>query len=1095
MTSDRQRQIRELYDAALEREPDERAAYLTGACGDDESLRREVESLLAFHLRAEDFIEQPALGMAAEAIVQEKVAAVGREIAHYRIIALLGAGGMGEVYLAHDGRLARRVALKLLPAEFTADPARVRRFEREARAASALNHPNILTVHEIGQADGAHFIAAEFVEGETLRERLAAGKLPLTEALDAAAQIAAALVAAHRAGIIHRDIKPENVMLRRDGYVKVLDFGLARITEAGAGDADLRGATVSSLTTEPGTVIGTVAYMSPEQLRALDTDGRTDLWSLGVVLYEMIAGRRPFAGATTSAMIAAILEQEPPPVAGETADVPEELNRIISRALQKNCEPRYRTAEEMLADLKRLQQELTFAEKLKQHSAGRVSYETAPLTVTVTGRQSAKRLPAALRKHWLLFVLAALVIAAGMFVYRRSANLQWAREQLPQIERFTREQKYFEAYRLSLRVQKYLPGDATLARLLPTIADSLSVTTEPSGARVYLRRFAADHSATPRELIGTTPISNLPVARGEYIMTVEKHGYAPAERTISSLLTHTGNALVPPDDPRNFQIRLIETDKAPARMAFVPGGKYRLTSRTRPAETSVQLDDFFIDRYEVTNREYKEFITAGGYFRREYWKYPFVKNGRTLSYDEAMHGFRDRTGLAGPRSWSGQDFPEGKADHPVTDITWYEAAAYAAFRGKQLPTVFQWEKAARNGSFTYYMGYVLPWGAVEYGGNVEGHANFNGRSTVPVESLEFGMSPFGCYHMAGNVSEWCLNEVSEGFTVAGGSWGDPFYLFSDIGALPGFFSSNKLGFRCVQTLPNATGDQGAERLETFGEVPVHRPTSEAEFRAMLSHFRYDQSPLGAQVVEVRETGEWRRERITYAGAKDERVIAYLYLPKSARPPFQVIQYVPAGDAYGGFFTAAESAEMQVAPFIKSGRAVFSVVFKGFREREHPPGYIPPKWDTVRRREEVISNSTDLSRGLDYLATRPDLDLSRVTFYGFSQGAEEGLIYTAVESRFRAVVLVAGNLPKENPRWLPEVNPANFAPHISAPLLMLNGRYDEVNPLRASIEPLFKLLREPKKMFVYDSGHSPPFEIAVPVINTWLDETLGPVRHE
>ncbi len=1094
MTADRQRQIRELYDAALDCARDDRAAFLTAACGADEALRREVESLLAFHAQAESFIEQPALRVAAEAMAQEKVSAVGRELAHYRILALLGAGGMGEVYLAHDDRLARRVALKLLPAEFTADPARVRRFEREARAASALNHPNILTVHEIGQADGTHFIAAEFIEGETLRKRLAAGRLALTEALEVAAQIAAALVAAHRAGIVHRDIKPENVMLRRDGYVKVLDFGLARITEARADDANLSAATVSNLTTEPGTVMGTVAYMSPEQLRALDTDGRTDLWSLGVVLYEMIAGRRPFAGATTSAMIAAILEQEPPPVADEAVSVPDELNRIISRALQKNRAQRDQTAEEMLADLKRLQQELTFAEKLRQHAAGRTGDETAPLAVT-TGHQSSTRIPTVLRKRWLPLTLAALVIAVGLFVYRHNANRQWARAQLPQLERLTREQKYFEADRLARRVQQYLPGDATLARLLPTIADPLTVTTEPAGARVYLRRFAADHSATPRELIGTTPISKLPVARGEYIMTVEKQGYAPAERTISSLLTHTGNALVPPDDPRNFQFRLIEADKIPARMVFVPGGKYKLTSRTRPAETSVPLDDFFIDRSEVTNREYKEFITAGGYFKREYWKYPFVRNGRTLSDDDAMRQFRDRTGLPGPRTWSGQDFPEGKADHPVTDITWYEAAAYAAFRGKQLPTVFQWEKAARNGSFTYYMGYVLPWGAVEYGGNVEGHANFNGRATVPVTSLEFGLSPFGCYHMAGNVSEWCLNAVSEGFTVAGGSWGDPFYLFSDIGALPGFFSSDKLGFRCVQMLPNATGDQGATQIGTFEEIPVHPPTSEAEFRARLSHFRYDQSPLGAQVVEVSEGSEWRREKITYAGAKGERAMAYLYLPKSARPPFQVIQYVPAGDAYGGYFTAAESAEMQVAPFIKSGRAVFSVVFKGFREREHPPGYVSPGWNTVRRREEVVSNATDLSRGLDYLATRADIDLSRPVYYGFSQGAQEGLIYAAVESRFRAVVLVAGGLPKGDARWLAEVSPANFAPHISAPVLMLNGRYDEVNPLRTRIEPLFKLLREPKKMVLYDSGHSPPFEIAVPVINAWLDETLGPVRRE
>jgi predicted esterase len=364
---------------------------------------------------------------------------------------------------------------------------------------------------------------------------------------------------------------------------------------------------------------------------------------------------------------------------------------------------------------------------------------------------------------------------------------------------------------------------------------------------------------------------------------------------------------------------------------------------------------------------------------------------------------------------------------------------------------------------------------------------------VPVEQMPFGMSPFGCHHMAGNVAEWCLNEASEGFTVVGGSWGDPFYLFSDIGVFPGFYNSNKLGFRCVLNMPEAKGDQGATRLDQARQIPTYTPTSEAEFKALLSHFRYDQPPLNAQVIEVKETGEWRCEKIAYVGAKDERALAYLYLPKSARAPFQVIQYAPAGDAYGGFFTAAESAEMQVAPFIKSGRAVFTVVFKGFKEREHPAGYIPPKWDTVKRRDEVVNNATDLSRGLDYLATRQDIDLTRLAYYGFSQGAEEGVIYAAVEGRFRVIVMVGGSLPIGASHWIAEANPAKFATHIQVPKLLLNGRYDEVNPLRTTIEPLFKLLHEPKKVFLYDSGHSPPFEIAVPLINQWLDETLGPVK--
>ena len=316
---------------------------------------------------------------------------LGRRIGHYQVLALIGAGGMGEVYLAEDTRLGRKVALKLLPAKFTSDPARVHRFEREARAASALNHPNILTIHEIGQAStelrGIHFIATEFIEGETLRERLARGELDLTVALDVAAQIAAALAAAHEAGIVHRDIKPENVMLRRDGYVKVLDFGLAKLIGPQPAEVDSGAPTDIRLKTEPGMIMGTVAYMSPEQLRAEEADGRADIWSLGVVLYEMIAGRRPFTGATTASLIASILEHEPPPVRSFAIEIPAELERMINLTLLKKREQRCQTAKELLDEVKRLRQELEFASRPQPQPRVRVNSETALIAVAATAQQ------------------------------------------------------------------------------------------------------------------------------------------------------------------------------------------------------------------------------------------------------------------------------------------------------------------------------------------------------------------------------------------------------------------------------------------------------------------------------------------------------------------------------------------------------------------------------------------------------------------------------------------------------------------------------------------------------------------------------------
>jgi formylglycine-generating enzyme required for sulfatase activity/predicted esterase len=594
-------------------------------------------------------------------------------------------------------------------------------------------------------------------------------------------------------------------------------------------------------------------------------------------------------------------------------------------------------------------------------------------------------------------------------------------------------------------------------------------------------------------LIGTTPINDLPVARGEYLLRVEKDAYAAFERTISSKLTHSGTAMVPPDDPTRVHQRLIETAKMPARMVFVPGDKYKLVSWRKPTNAGVALDDYFLDAYEVSNREYKEFILAGGYQKREYWTHPFVKAGRPLSWEEAVANFKDRTGLAGPREWAAQSYGEGKADHPVTGITWYEAAAYAAFRGKRLPTIFQWEKAARNGLFTYNSAYIMPWGPIDLNGSVEGRANFKSGGTAPVGQFEFGISPFGCHDMAGNVAEWCSNETSQGFVTAGASWDDQAYLFPYIGELPGFNNSNKLGFRCAMPAGELRGDQGAMKFETTNPAPVYWTVSDAEFQPLLGYYRYDASPLDARVGDVTETGEWRREKITYLGAQEERAIAYLYLPKTAAPPFQVIQFVPAGDVYGGFATMAESVEMLLTPYIRSGRAVLAVVFKGFKERERRPGYVQAPSNSVKRREEWVNNATDLRRGLDYLATRTDVDSGRIAYFGFSQGATEGIIYAALDARYKSVVLMAGGMWPLRKDVLPEIAHSNFAPRIRAPKLLLNGRYDEVHPLTTLVEPFYNLLREPKKLVLYDGSHTPPIETAVPAINGWLDETLGSVR--
>src|SRR3989454_8529369 len=392
MNSERSQQIDEIFQAALDLTSEQRAAYLDQACAGDHDLRAEVESLISSYEQAGSFIEQPAIEVDAFVVAGPMTSVMaGESIGHYQIIEPLGSGGMGEVYLASDTRMDRKVALKLLPQYFTEDHERVRRFQQEARAALALNHPNIVAIYEIGQVDGKHFIVTEFIEGETLRQRMSQGPLKLGESIDIASQVAGGLTAAHEAGIIHRDIKPENVMLRRDGYAKVLDFGLAKLTERPAITADTQAPTRVNVKTQPGIVMGTANYMSPEQARGLKVDVRTDIWSLGVVLYEMIAGRVPFEGETPSDVISLILQKEAPPLARCAPETPAELQRIVDKSLTKNRDERYQTVKDLLIDLRRLNKRLDFEDELQRS----VSPELSSVgTVAAGGHTSAVTLTA-----------------------------------------------------------------------------------------------------------------------------------------------------------------------------------------------------------------------------------------------------------------------------------------------------------------------------------------------------------------------------------------------------------------------------------------------------------------------------------------------------------------------------------------------------------------------------------------------------------------------------------------------------------------------------------------------------------------------------
>ncbi len=978
---------------------------------------------------------------------------IGQTISHYRIIEELGGGGMGVVYRAEDTRLGRSVALKFLPPELSRDPEARERFKLEARAASALDHANICVIHDIDETpDGQLFIAMAWYEGGTLKERLADGPLDIGEAVDIARQVAAGLERAHESGIVHRDIKPANLMITRHGEVRILDFGIAKL----AGEVGL---------TRTGSTLGTLSYMAPEQVEGKDIGPAADLWSLGVVLYEMLTGTPPFQGADQRQIVSAILARDPVPPTVVRPEVPPPLEALVLDLVTRDPARRPRSA----ADVRR---------RLAALAPG-IGAPSTPLL----------RRPAV----WVAAAVAVLLIAAAVVLPAwNRARTDTARDSLARAGTLAKEGRYTEAYALAERAASVLgEGDSTLAALWPEISEELSVRTEPPGADVHLLAFT-DGDVPAREL-GTTPIEDVRLARDDYLLTIELEGYAPIERLVSTGLIREESAAFGRPYDLVVQEHLFPADSAPAGMVWVPGGTYALVSADAPAGASADLDGFFIDRFEVTNADYLEFVRAGGYAEPAYWTVPFRQEDEApLSREAALARLIDRTRLPGPRSWTGQRYPEGADRRPVSDVSWYEAAAYCAFRGGSLPTLFEWEKAAREGRYTHVEGFVAPWGLVPPGQSTERRANFGGTGTVEVDAHPFGQSPFGAYAMAGNVREWTANEAEEGRIAMGGSWRDPSYVFSSIATPSPMSSSPALGFRCVRHEDGAER-QGGAPIRLARRSPSYHPVDRQTFRTFLDFYRYDAIAPEPEIIDRVETEDWERVKVSFAGLDGDRILAYLYLPRSATPPYQTIAYVPAFHAFFGD-PIYEQLEWFLAPIIRSGRAAFTVVMDGMVERPWPPGQTPPAPPTVGFRDLMVRHATELRLGLDYLETRDDIDMDRLAYVGLSWGAGSRALLAAVDDRFDAVIFAGGGIDERLQPVLPEAFQVNFLPYIDVPKLMLNGRQDEEHPWLTRALPFWELLSEPKELvLVENEGHAVSVETRVPAINGFLDRVFGPVR--
>jgi len=486
-----------------------------------------------------------------------------------------------------------------------------------------------------------------------------------------------------------------------------------------------------------------------------------------------------------------------------------------------------------------------------------------------------------------------------------------------------------------------------------------------------------------------------------------------------------------------------------------------------------------MDRYEVTNKEFKEFIDGGGYRKIEFWKQPFIEKGGTLSWEEAMSRFRDKTGRQAPSTWELGNYPEGQADYPVTGVSWYEAAAYAEFAGKSLPTVHQWQNSAR----------------VRFTSDIAPLSNFAGRGLSSVGSHQ-GMSPFGTYDMAGNAKEWCWNATGNKRFILGGAWNEPLYMFADQDAQSPFDRSPTYGFRCVKVIPGTSLPKAAMEPIPFTvrDYAKEKPVPDNVFAVFRNLYRYDPAPLGAVLDQVEETNEhWTKQKVTFNAAYgNERMSAYLYLPKNATPPFETVIFFP------GSYAVSERSSKDLDLFgcdfiIKSGRALVYPIYKSHYERGDGLETDDPDSSALYR-DHVIYWSKDLGRTIDYLETRNDLGLQKLTYYGLSTGAYLGNILPALEKRINVLVLLGGGFDAGVKS--PEVDEVNFAPRVTAPMLMVNGRYDHFFPLETSQNVMFERLGTPeedKRHAVFEAGHIPPYDKMVKEILDWLDRYQGPVK--
>jgi formylglycine-generating enzyme required for sulfatase activity/dienelactone hydrolase len=675
--------------------------------------------------------------------------------------------------------------------------------------------------------------------------------------------------------------------------------------------------------------------------------------------------------------------------------------------------------------------------------------------------------------RFLVSLLALLIIITGaILLFNHRAEVRWAKDEgLKEIERLYDEENYVEAYKLAKKTEKYISKDTALPELLARVSTRVTILTDPPGADIYWK----EYSDTSSEWIylGQTPIENLQAP----ILTLYRFriDMAAYDTVFGATMTSVDT----------ISRKLWKTGEIPEGMVYVDGYWEEVQ------DTWEENLGFFIDKYEVTNRKYKEFVDQGGYGLQDYWKHEFIKVGKEVSWEEAMAEFVDKTGRPGPSTWEAGDYPNGEDDYPVSGISWYEAVAYAKFAGKVLPTADHWDSP---------VGYKFAPPFEYVGSQIVSLSNFNDTGPVKVGEKS-GISFFGTFDVAGNVREWCLNASSDGRIIAGAGYEGPTYMFYSWDQLPPFDRSPLNGFRCAiyndsERIPNTAFRLIDFVLKYERDCASETPVPESTYEIYKNQFLYDKKNLNA-VVEMKDESayDWIMEEVTFDAAyENQRMIAYLFLPKNSSPPYQTLIFYPGSAASRtnkDFLTMATGNINSFLDYVlKSGRAAVYPVYYSTYERNYGETALIGK--SHEYTERLIKMVKDFSRTIDYLETRDDIDNSKLAYYGHSWGGRLGAIIPAVEDRLSLNILVAAGFPPTKP--YPEADGINYISHIKIPTLIINGRYDAIFPLEICAIPFFNLLGTPeedKSLNLVDAGHMVSKKDRINEILTWCDRYYGP----